>query len=50
MVYDSGERTASGFFYWASRRIPNTVTKFYKVEDIQPWVEKVSMSALLRGL
>ncbi|KAL0954139.1 hypothetical protein HGRIS_005279 [Hohenbuehelia grisea] len=40
MVYDSGERTASAFFYWASRRIPNTVTKLYHVEDIPGWVEK----------
>ncbi|RDB18494.1 Thioredoxin domain-containing protein C13F5.05, mitochondrial [Hypsizygus marmoreus] len=40
MTYDSGERTASGFFYWASRRIPNAVTKLYKVEEIKPWVEK----------
>ncbi|KAF5379435.1 hypothetical protein D9615_006511 [Tricholomella constricta] len=35
-----GERTASAFFYWASRRIPNAVAKLYKVEDITPWVEK----------
>ncbi|KAF9465620.1 hypothetical protein BDZ94DRAFT_1159654 [Collybia nuda] len=42
MVYESGERTASGFFYWASRRVPNAVSKFYKVEDIQPWVEKTN--------
>ncbi|KAF8075257.1 hypothetical protein FPV67DRAFT_1575701 [Lyophyllum atratum] len=40
MVYDSGERTASGFFYWATRRIPASVSKLYKVEDINPWVEK----------
>ncbi|TFK34040.1 hypothetical protein BDQ12DRAFT_614103 [Crucibulum laeve] len=40
MTYDGGERTASGFFYWASRRIPNAVTKLYYVDDIQPWVEK----------
>ncbi|KAF8649295.1 hypothetical protein AX16_005899 [Volvariella volvacea WC 439] len=40
MTYDSGERTASAFFYWASRRVPNTVTKLYNVDDIEPWVRK----------
>ncbi|KAF8888079.1 hypothetical protein BD779DRAFT_1525488 [Infundibulicybe gibba] len=40
MVYDIAERTASGFFYWASRRIPATVHKIYHHPDIQPWVEK----------
>ncbi|KAG6917103.1 hypothetical protein DXG01_003923 [Tephrocybe rancida] len=40
MTYESGERTASALFYWASRRIPNAVEKLYKVEDIAPWVEK----------
>ncbi|KAG9224258.1 hypothetical protein CCMSSC00406_0004757 [Pleurotus cornucopiae] len=42
ITYDAGERTASAFFYWASRRIPNTVTKLYHVEDIPGWVEKTS--------
>ncbi|KAG5219345.1 Thioredoxin domain-containing protein [Salix suchowensis] len=41
ITYDAGERTASAFFYWTSRRIPNTVTKLYHVEDIPGWVEKV---------
>jgi len=40
MVYDSGERTASGFYYWASRRVPNSVQKLYRVEDIPSWVNK----------
>jgi len=40
MTYESGERTANGFFNWASRRVPNTVAKFPKAEDIKPWVEK----------
>ncbi|KAJ7591408.1 protein disulfide isomerase [Mycena floridula] len=50
MTYDSGERTASAFFYWASRRIPNTVKKLYKVEDIKPWVEESSTSGKPRAL
>ncbi|KAK7440405.1 hypothetical protein VKT23_017043 [Stygiomarasmius scandens] len=42
MTYDQPERSASAFFYWASRRIPNAVTKIYRVEEIQPWVEKTA--------
>jgi len=40
MTYDSGERTANAFFYWASRRIPTTITKLPKLEDIPSWVGK----------
>ncbi|THU97674.1 hypothetical protein K435DRAFT_965318, partial [Dendrothele bispora CBS 962.96] len=42
MTYDQPERSASAFFYWASRRIPNAVTKIYRAEEIQPWVEKTT--------
>lgn len=42
MTYESGERTATAIFNWASRRVPNHVTKLSKVNDIQPWSEKVS--------
>ncbi|KAH0583166.1 hypothetical protein H2248_011047 [Termitomyces sp. 'cryptogamus'] len=42
MTYESGERTASAFFYWASRRVPNSPTKLYEIKDIAPWVEKTS--------
>ncbi|KAJ8488391.1 hypothetical protein ONZ45_g13977 [Pleurotus djamor] len=40
MVYDGKERTASAFFYWASRRIPPVVHKIYYVEDIPKWVDE----------
>jgi protein disulfide-isomerase A6 len=41
MTYESGERTATAFFNWASRRVPSTVKKLSAVEDISSWVEKV---------
>ncbi|GLB41520.1 putative thioredoxin [Lyophyllum shimeji] len=50
MTYDSGERTASGFWYWATRRIPKSVTTLYQVEEIAPWVEKTSKSQKHRAL
>ncbi|KAF9454412.1 hypothetical protein P691DRAFT_808549 [Macrolepiota fuliginosa MF-IS2] len=34
------ERSASAYYYWAIRGAPNYVTKHYRVEQIQPWVEK----------
>ncbi|KAG6889770.1 hypothetical protein C0995_014697 [Termitomyces sp. Mi166 len=42
MTYESGERTASAFFYWASRRVPNPPAKLSEIKDILPWVEKTS--------
>ncbi|KAH8104078.1 hypothetical protein BXZ70DRAFT_1052435 [Cristinia sonorae] len=49
LSYDSAERSASGFYYWASRNIPHGVKKIYYVEDIAPWVEehKTETRALL---
>jgi len=40
MVYDSGERTASAIFKWASLRVPGHVEKLSKVEKIKSWAEK----------
>ncbi|KAG6885754.1 hypothetical protein C0993_010266 [Termitomyces sp. T159_Od127] len=40
MTYESGERTASALFYWASRRVPNPPSKLSEIKDIAPWVEK----------
>ncbi|THH27150.1 hypothetical protein EUX98_g7025 [Antrodiella citrinella] len=47
--YETAERTASGFFYWASRNIPHGVKKLYNIDDIPGWVEehKSEMRALL---
>ncbi|KAJ2917057.1 hypothetical protein MD484_g3342, partial [Candolleomyces efflorescens] len=35
-----GERTASGFFKFASLRVPNGPDKVMKVADLKPWVKK----------
>ncbi|KAF8240236.1 thioredoxin-like protein [Tricholoma matsutake] len=43
MTYESGERTASAFFNWASRRVPNTITKLSAVGDVSPWSEKTKL-------
>jgi hypothetical protein len=40
MLYDQ-ERTAGGFYNYASRRVPKTVTSLKKLEDVKDWVEKV---------
>ncbi|KXN86204.1 hypothetical protein AN958_10392 [Leucoagaricus sp. SymC.cos] len=40
MIYESGERTSSAFYNWASRRVPNHVTKLSKLDEIKPWGEK----------
>ncbi|PPQ69429.1 hypothetical protein CVT24_001478 [Panaeolus cyanescens] len=37
MVYQEGERTASGFFYFATRRVPKHVDKFSYFDDIPGW-------------
>ena len=42
MIYDSGERTATGFYYWATRRIPKHFAKLYHEYEVKPWIEKVS--------
>ncbi|KAJ7746738.1 hypothetical protein DFH07DRAFT_924219 [Mycena maculata] len=42
MTYDGKERTASAFYYYATRRLPVSFTKLYHPEEIMPWIEKVS--------
>lgn len=37
MTYESGERTASAIFNWASRRVPNHVTKLSSMAEVQAW-------------
>jgi protein disulfide-isomerase A6 len=44
--YDSPTRTASAFFYWASRLVPNNVKKLHEPEDITNWASKVRCSLL----
>lgn len=38
MVYDGAERTASGFFYFVTRRIPKAFAKLYQVDEIPDWI------------
>ncbi|EKM81588.1 hypothetical protein AGABI1DRAFT_83069 [Agaricus bisporus var. burnettii JB137-S8] len=40
MTYDSGDRTASAFYKWATLRVPNHVTKLSKAGNIESWVDK----------
>ncbi|KZT21554.1 disulfide isomerase [Neolentinus lepideus HHB14362 ss-1] len=40
VTYDSNERTANAFFYWASQKVPHTVRKLGQVEDVEEWVAK----------
>lgn len=40
--FDSGERTAKGFYYWATRGVPDVSAALKKVEDVEGWVRKVS--------
>ncbi|KAF8631706.1 hypothetical protein AX15_002233 [Amanita polypyramis BW_CC] len=40
MTYESGDRTASAIFKWASLRVPNHVDKATKMEEIKSWAEK----------
>jgi len=39
-VYNSGERTASGFWDFATKGVPQSFTKLSHDHDISPWVEK----------
>lgn len=35
--FDSNERTANAFFYWASQKVPYTVRRLAQVEDVEDW-------------
>ncbi|KAK0188384.1 hypothetical protein F5146DRAFT_932995 [Armillaria mellea] len=50
ITYDAPERTASAFFYWASRRVPAVVKKLYNVDDLKPWIEQSASSPKPRAL
>jgi len=38
--YESGQRTANSFFYWASHNIPHAVKRLEKVADVNGWIEQ----------
>jgi len=38
ILFEHPDRTASAFFYFASRRVPHKNKKLHSVEEIEPWV------------
>ena len=40
--FNGPERSASAFFYFASRSVPVKVKKVHHFEDIEKWVKEVS--------
>ncbi|KAI1790266.1 hypothetical protein LXA43DRAFT_1017218 [Ganoderma leucocontextum] len=38
--FDGPNRSASAFYYWASRNIPHNVKKVYHLEDLPAWVQE----------
>ncbi|KAF9068394.1 hypothetical protein BDP27DRAFT_1327277 [Rhodocollybia butyracea] len=49
VIFD-GERTSSGFFYWASRGVPNHIKRIRMLDHMQPWVDASAESGLPRAL
>ena len=43
--FNAPERSASAFYYFASRNIPHNVKKVYHLEDLPAWIEEVRVSA-----
>jgi protein disulfide-isomerase A6 len=40
VLYTEEQRTASGFYYFATRGIPNVITRIVYEYDLTPWIEK----------
>ncbi|KAH9986658.1 hypothetical protein BJV74DRAFT_844210 [Russula compacta] len=48
ILFEHSDRTASAFFYFATRRVPHKNTKLYSLEDIDPWVnDKIEQTRVL---
>ncbi|KAI0296562.1 hypothetical protein B0F90DRAFT_1745521 [Multifurca ochricompacta] len=48
ILFEHPERTASAFFYFATRRVPHKNKKLYTLQEIEPWVnEKVDHTRVL---
>ena len=43
ILFQHSERTASAFFYFATRRVPHKNKKLYHLEEIEPWVNDVRL-------
>ena len=46
--FNGPERSASAFFYFASRSVPVKVKKVHHFEDIEKWVKEVNEDILRR--
>jgi hypothetical protein len=44
ILFEHPDRSASAFFYFATRRVPHKNRKLYTVEEIEPWVNDVCPS------
>ena len=44
ILFEHPDRSASAFFYFASRRVPHKNKKLHAVEEIEPWVSNVCPS------
>ncbi|KZT69295.1 thioredoxin-like protein [Daedalea quercina L-15889] len=40
LSFDSGERTATNFFYWATRNIPHAIRRLDSVSEISGWTNE----------
>jgi protein disulfide-isomerase A6 len=48
ILFEHSDRTASAFFYFATRRVPHKNKKLYSVEEIEPWVNnKIDQTRVL---
>jgi hypothetical protein len=46
VTFDGPNRSASAFWYWATRRIPHKSNKLYFPDKIEPFIEDVRPSPL----
>ena len=44
--FNGPERSASAFFYWASRAVPHKIEKKVSLDDVEKWAKQVLPYAL----
>ncbi|KAI9440791.1 hypothetical protein H4582DRAFT_2127920 [Lactarius indigo] len=48
ILFEHSDRTASAFFYFATRRVPHKNKKLYRLEEYEPWVnDKIDQTRVL---
>jgi len=48
ILFQHSERSASAFFYFATRRVPHKNKKLYHLEEIEPWVnDKIDQTRVM---